>query len=57
MYNDSVYIIMIGCLSYIYNLGFKFKFELYVMHSIVKVYTLSMYRKLIHYKKKASKNL
>ena len=39
---------MIGYTTHMQNLDFKFKFELYVMHLMVKVYTLSVYRKLIH---------
>ena len=44
---DSVYTITIGCTTHMQNFGFKFKFELCVMHLMVKMYTLSVYRRLI----------
>ena len=44
---NLIYTITVGCITYMQNLGFKFKFGLCVMYPMVKVYTLSVYRILI----------
>ena len=48
IYTDGIYVITVGYTTHMQNLSFKFKFELCVMYLMVKVYTLSVYRRLIH---------
>lgn len=43
----TVYIVMVGYMIYVQNLDFKFKFLLVVMHAMMIVYTLLVYRRLI----------
>lgn len=47
IYTDGVYTITVGYTIHMQNLIFKFIFELCIIHLMMKVYTLSMYRKLI----------
>ena len=45
---------MVKYTTHMQNLSFKFKLGLYATHPILKMYTLSVYKKLIKKKKKAS---
>ena len=47
IYTDGVYTITVGYTTYMQNLSFELKFELCVMHLMMRVYTLSVYRRLI----------
>ena len=47
IYTDDVYTITVGYTTHMQNLSFELKFELCVMHLMMRVYTLSVYRRLI----------